>query len=81
MLVADPIGDRQRRRKTGEQNVARCALEDGARGRLTVAATAEVRWLPGEPDAARVKAGGSRGWNRIEWVSQNPLHQSKGTIR
>lgn len=59
MLVADDVGDRQRRRKTWGQNVARYALPDGARVRLTVEAPAEVRHLLGEVQPARVTVGGS----------------------
>lgn len=36
LLVAADVGDRQRRRKTWEQNVARYALPRGVRARLTV---------------------------------------------
>ena len=59
MLVAADVADRQRRRKTWEQNVARYALPEGARVQLTVAASSEVRHMLGDAKAARVAIGGS----------------------
>lgn len=58
-LVASDVGGRQRRRKSWAQNVARNALPDGARVRLTVEAPTEVRHLLGEAQPARVAVGGS----------------------
>ena len=60
MLVAADVADRQRRRKTWEDNVARYALPEGAHVRLEVEASPEVRHLLGEAKSARVAVGGSR---------------------
>jgi hypothetical protein len=60
VLLAADVGDRQRRRKTWQQNVARYALPRGARVRLTVEAPPEVRHLMRELKSPRVAVGGSR---------------------
>jgi hypothetical protein len=47
-LVAVDVGDRQRRRKTWEQNLARHALPNDARVRVDVAAGTELRRMLGD---------------------------------
>ncbi len=47
-LIAADIADRQRRRKTWEQNLARYALPDGARVRMAVEGTVALRAMLGE---------------------------------
>jgi len=53
-LVATDVADRQRRRKTFAQNVARYALAEGDRVHLRVQASDEVRRWLGEPRQQRV---------------------------
>lgn len=59
MLVAADVADRQRRRKTWEENVARYALPEKARVRLKVEASPELRHLLGEAKLARSAVCGS----------------------
>ena len=56
-LVALDVADRQRRRKTWEQNVERYALPDGARVRLDVAGSDKLRRMLGERDRSNNAAG------------------------
>jgi hypothetical protein len=58
-LVAVDQGDRQRRRKTWDQNLARHALPDDARVSLRVAAGADLRRMLGDTDRPEVAVGGS----------------------
>lgn len=54
MLLAFDVADRQRRRKTWQQNVDRHALPDDARVSMEISARPELRALLGKP---RTKAG------------------------
>lgn len=58
-LVATDVGDRQRRRKTWQQNLARHALPDDARVRIDVAAGLPLRRMLGEPSRADAGVGGA----------------------
>lgn len=57
-LVAAGVADRQRRRHTWEQNVARYALPDGARVELMVEGATEFRQLLGETRCPKSQVGG-----------------------
>ena len=57
-LVAEDVGDRQRRRKTWKQNVDRYALPEGAKVRVEVAGSAQLRALLGEHARRRVTGVG-----------------------
>jgi hypothetical protein len=59
IIVAADVADRQRRRKTWAENVARYALPAGARVRIKVEASPKLRHLLGEAKSARVGVGGS----------------------
>jgi hypothetical protein len=58
-LVAVDVADRQRRRKTWQQNLARHALPDGARVRVEVAAGPELRRMLGDPGPRTAGVGGA----------------------
>lgn len=58
-LLALDIGDRQRRRKTWEQNLARHALPAGARVSIDVAGGPALRRMLGEPGRREAAVGGS----------------------
>ncbi|MBU0610114.1 MAG: hypothetical protein KKI08_19670 [Armatimonadetes bacterium] len=53
MLLADDVADKQRRRKTWEQNVARYALPEGTRISVEVEGSPELRQMLGEHDPPR----------------------------
>jgi hypothetical protein len=57
-LVAADIADRQRRRKTWQQNVARYALPSSAKVRVEVAGRQVLRELLGDPTLRRVTGTG-----------------------
>ena len=56
-LVALDVGDRQRRRKTWAQNLARHALPDDARVKLRVEAGADLRHMLGDTVRSEVQVG------------------------
>ncbi len=59
VLVADDTGDRQRRRKTWDQNLARHALPEAAQVKLDVSCRDELRaWLGGRPPREAGVGGG-----------------------
>jgi len=58
-LVALDVGDRQRRRKTWEQNLARHALPDDARVAIDVAAGLDLRHMLGDTDRRDAGVGGA----------------------
>ncbi len=58
-LVAVDVADRQRRRKTWEQNLARYALPDGTEVHIEVAGTPALRQMIGEPAQPRLEFAGS----------------------
>ena len=58
-LVAVDVADRQRRRKTWEQNLARYALPEGAEVHIEVAGTPVLRQMIGEPIQPRLEFAGS----------------------
>lgn len=58
-LVALDVGDRQRRRRTWEQNLARHALPDDARVRIDVAAGPELRHMLGDLGRPHAGVGGA----------------------
>ena len=53
MLLADDVADKQRRRKTWEQNVARYALPEGTRISVEVEGSPELRQMLGQHDPPR----------------------------
>ena len=57
-LVAVDVGDRQRRRKTWQQNVDRYALPVGTKVHVEVAGGAALRQMLGDPTCRRVAVGG-----------------------
>ena len=65
-LVAADEADRQRRRKTWAQNLARYALPDTATVHITVAGTPALRRMIREPEQQRSKFADSGSWNRNE---------------
>ncbi len=58
-LVAVDVADRQRRRRTWQQNVARYALAEAARVRVKVSGSSELRELMGEQGNRKGAVGGS----------------------